>query len=208
MCGCVGDAGMALSPAFTFPRVRFTSQLLRGAPACSLGLANSSGWMKQDVFPQVSKYFIDNMSVSKDQPGVLILDNYNSHITIEAVELTKEHGLSLLTLPPRCSHKLQPLDVGVFATFKKFFPSFCDKWHLLHSGETLSLYCVAELLNKAFVKSSTMENITFSFRRTGIFPFDLDIFTANEFVPSAVTDQVESLYFRCNNQRIKSALYY
>lgn len=52
MCCCVSAAGMALPPAFVFPRVRFTNQMMRGAPAGSLGLANASGWMKQDIFPR------------------------------------------------------------------------------------------------------------------------------------------------------------
>ena len=115
---------MAMPPAFIFPGVRFTSQMLRGAPAGSLGLANSSGWMKQDIFPQVLKHFIDNMSVSKDQPGVLIMDNHNSHINIEAVELAKEHGLSLLTLPPHCSHKLQLWMWVYLGLSKNFTPHF------------------------------------------------------------------------------------
>ena len=174
MCCCVSATGMALLPAFIFPRVRFASHMLRGTPAGSLpihcqstaNLANPSGWMKQDIFPQVLKHFIDNMTVSKDQPGVLIMDNHNSHITLEGVELAKNHGLDLLTLPPHCSHKLQPLDVGVFGAFKKFYSSFCNEWHLSHPGETLSLYYVAGLSNKAFVKSCTLENITSSFRRS------------------------------------------
>ena len=146
--------------------------------------------MKQDIFPQILKHFIDNMSVLKDQPGLLIMDNHNSHITIEAVKLAKEHDLSLLTLPPHCSHKLQPLDVGVFRAFKRFYISFCDEWHLSHPGETLPLYYVAELSNKVFVKSCTLENITLSFRRSGIFPFNSNIFTEDEFLPSTVTNQV------------------
>ena len=202
MCCCVSATGMALPPAFIFPRVRFASHMLRGAPAGSLpihcqsiaNLANSSAWMKQDIFPQVLKHFIDNMTVSKDQPGVLIMDNHNSHITLEGVELAKNHGLDLLTLPPHCSHKLQPLDVSVFGAFKKFYSSFCNEWHLSHPGETLSLYYVAGLSNKAFVKSCTLENITSSFRRTGIFPFNSEIFTEGEFLPSTVTDQVQNVY--------------
>ena len=134
------------------------------------------------------------MTVSKDQPGMLIMDNYNSHITLEGVELAKNHGLDLLTLPPHCSHKLQPLDVGVFGAFKKFYSSFCNEWHLSHPGETLSLYYVAGLSNKAFVKSCTLENITSSFRSTGIFPFNSEIFTEDEFLPSTVTDQVQNVY--------------
>ena len=168
--------------------------MLRGAPAGSLGLANPSVWMKQDIFPQVLKHFIDNMTVSKDQLGVLIMDNHNSHITLEGVELAKNHGLDLLTVPPHCSHKLQPLDVGVFGAFKKFYSSFSNEWHLSHPRETLSLYYVAGLSNKAFVKSCILENITSSFRRTGIFPFNSEIFTEDEFLPSTVTDQVQNVY--------------
>ena len=125
---------------------------------------------------------------------MLILDNHNSHITIEAVELPKKQGLFLLTMPPHCSHKLQPLDVSVFGAFKTFYTSFCDEWHQSHPGEALLLYYVAELSNKAFSKSCTLENITYSFRRTGIFPFNSDIFTEDEFLPSIVTDQVQDIY--------------
>ena len=194
MCCCVSATGMALPPAFIFLRVRFASHMLRGAPAGSLGLANPSGWIKEDIFLQVLKHFVDNMTVSKDQPGVLIMVNHNSHITLEGVELAKNHGLDLLTLPPHCSHKLQPLDVGVFGAFKKFYSSFCCEWHLSHLGETLSSYYVAGLSNKAFIKSCTLENITSSFRRTEIFLFNLEIFTEDEFLPSRVTDQVQNVY--------------
>ena len=169
MCCCVSAAGMTLPPTFIFPRDRFASYILLGVPV-GLVLANLSRWIKQNIFPQVLKHFIDNMTVSEDQPGVLITDNHNSHITLEGVEQAKNHDLDLLTLPPHCSHKLQPLDVGVFGAFKKLYCSFCDKWHLLHPGETLSLYYVYELFDKTFVKSCTLENITLSLRRTGIFP--------------------------------------
>ena len=91
-------------------------------------------WLSQFIrldetrhFLQVFKHFIYNMSVSKDQPGVLIMDNHSSNITIETVELAEEHNLSLLRLPPHCSHKLQALDVGVFGAFNRFYTSFCDE---------------------------------------------------------------------------------
>ena len=40
MCCCINAAGTALPPAYIFLRVRFKSEMLRGAPAGSLGLAN------------------------------------------------------------------------------------------------------------------------------------------------------------------------
>ena len=48
--------------------------------------------------------------------------------------------------------------------------------------------------NKAFVKSCTLKNITSSFRRTGIFPFNSEIFTEDKFLSSTVTDQVQNVY--------------
>ena len=134
------------------------------------------------------------MTVSKDQLGVLIMDNHNSHITLEDVELAKNHGLDLLTLLPHHSHKLQPLDVSVFGAFKKFYNSFCDEWHPSHPGKTLSLYYFAELSNKAVVKSCTLENITSSFKRTEIFSFSSEIFKEDEFLSSTVIDQVQNVY--------------
>ena len=121
------------------------------------------------------------------------MDNHNSHITLEGVELAKNLGLDLLTLPPHCSHKLQPLDMGIFGGFKKFYSSFCDEWHLSHPGKTLFLYYVAGLSNKAFVKSCTLENITSSFGWIEIFLFNSDIFTEDKFLPSTVTDQVQNV---------------
>ena len=116
------------------------------------------------------------------------------NITLEGVELANNHGLDLLTLRLHCSHKLQPFVVGVFGAFKKFYSSFCDEWYLSHPGETLSLFFVAKLSNKAFFKFSTLENITSSFRRTGIFLFSSESFTEDKFLPSTVTDQVQNVY--------------
>ena len=68
--------------------------------------------------------------------------------------------------------KLQPLDVGVFGAFKRFYSLICNDWHLSNPGETITIYYVAELSGKAFAKSFTMENILSSFRRTGLFPLN------------------------------------
>ena len=140
MCCCINAAGTALPPAYIFPRVRFKSEMLRGAPAGSLGLANQSEWMRADIFSEVLLHFISYMSVSKDQPGVLIFDNLSSHITLETIELARDHGLSLVTLPPHYSHKLQPLDVGVFGAFKRFYSSICNDWHLSNPGKTITQF--------------------------------------------------------------------
>ena len=128
MCACINAIGNALPPAFIFPRVHFKEHMLSGAPNGSLGLSCSSGWMNSDLFPQVLRHFMHHMKISKESPGLLLLDNHHSHIGLEVINIAEANGLPILTFPPHCSHRLQPLDVCVFGSFKRFYSSFCDGW--------------------------------------------------------------------------------
>ena len=130
MCCCISAEGNSLPPAYIFPRVNFKDHMLIGAPADSLGLACKSGWMNNDQFSKVLLHFMKRMHISSHNQALLLLDNHTSHISIEAIDMAKENGLILLTLPPHCSHKLQPLDVSVYAAFKKYYKSVCDGWML------------------------------------------------------------------------------
>lgn len=188
MCCCISATGHALPPVYIFPRVHFQDRMLKGAPPGSLGLACHSGWMNSELFPQALAHFIEHMNISKSKPGVLLMDNHISHVSIEAIDIAKENGLSLLTFPPHCSHKLQPLDVCVYGPFKKYYGSFVDSWLSQHGGRPVTIYETAELSGQAFARAFTIENIVSSFRATGIYPFNPDIFTDDVFLPSIVTD--------------------
>ena len=60
MCCCINAIGNSL-----LPRANFKQHMLKGAPRESLGLANCSGWMNSDLFPQVLTHFIHFMGASK-----------------------------------------------------------------------------------------------------------------------------------------------
>ena len=188
MCACINAIGNALPPAFIFPRVYFKEHMLSGAPNGSLGLSCSSGWMNSDLFPQVLRHFIHHMKISKESPGLLLLDNHHSHIGLEVINIAEANGLHILTFPPHCSHRLQPLDVCVFGPFKRFYSSFCDGWMTSHAGQSIIIYSVAKMADMAFAKAFNPENITSSFKNTGIFPYNRNVFTEDEFLPAAVTD--------------------
>ena len=47
---------------------------------------------------------------------------------------------------------------------------------------------VAKMAGMAFAKAFNSENITSSFKNTGIFPYNRNVFTEDEFLPAAVTD--------------------
>lgn len=190
MCCCVNAIGNALPPVYVFPRVHFKDHMLNDGPAGSLGLANSTGWMVSDLFTVALKHFIRNMNVSTENPCVLLMDNHESHLSMETIELARNHGLVMLTFPPHCSHKMQPLDISVYGPFKKYYNNACNDWLLSHPGKCITIYEVAKLSTDAFLKAFTPSNITSGFKKAGIFPVNSEPFTDDDFLSCMPTDRL------------------
>jgi DDE superfamily endonuclease. len=55
------------------------------------------------------KHFIDYTTPTDDDPILLILDNHLQHCSFEAVTFCRQHYITLLSLPPHSTHKLQLL---------------------------------------------------------------------------------------------------
>lgn len=64
-----------------------------------------------------------------------------------------------------------------------------NNWLTSNPGKTVSIYEVAEFVNAAFSESFTISNICKSFEKTGIYPFNSNIFTDDDFLPSSITDR-------------------
>lgn len=190
-CCIVSAIGNALPPAMIFPRKNFKPYMTNGAPPGTLGLAQPTGWMTGDMFLEVLKHFIKMTSSTRENPTLIIMDNHESHLTPAVLNHAKENGVTLLTIPPHTSHKLQALDVSVFGPFQNYYNSAADSWMYRNPGQTLTIYHVAELVGQAFEKAMTPTNIKSGFRKTGIFPLDRDIFTDEDFFTSEVTNRQE-----------------
>lgn len=84
--------------------------------------------------------FIKFVKPTPSEPVLLLLDNHGSHIDIEVVDKAKENGVIMLSFPPHCSHRLQPLDVGVYGPFKHYCATAQDNWMRNNPGKTMSIY--------------------------------------------------------------------
>lgn len=188
-CCVINALGTALPPVMVFPRKNFKTHMINGAPLGTLGLATTSGWMCSEIFPQVLDHFIKFTLSSKENPTLLIMDNHQSHISLATVDNARENGVTILTLPPHCSHRLQPLDVAVFSSFKAYYNAAIDSWLLHHAGTPMTIYQIAECVGTAFDRSMTPSNIKSGFKKSGIFPLDKNVFNESDFMSSAVTDR-------------------
>ena len=189
MVGTISASGQYLPPYLIFPRKKFQPLMLTGAPANSAGGASPSGWVNQELFLEYLKHFKTYSHASPESPKLLIMDNHESHICSAVVQFAKESGITLLTIPPHCSHRLQPLDICVYFPFKCQYNKAMDNWMLSNPGKTVTIYEIASLVGQSLPVSFTPNNIMRGFEKTGIWPYNPDIFTENDFLTSAVTDR-------------------
>lgn len=180
--------------------------MLHSAPLGSKGAAHASGWMTGTNFLEYLKHLTDTLHCSSDNKVLLILDNHDSHTDVRVLQYCKQNGIVLITLPPHCSHKLQPLDVTCFGPFKNFYNRAMDEWMLNHPGVPVTLYNIAETVGTSFGITLTPKNIIKGFQITGICPLNSELFQDADYLSSFVTDREQSIAEDVNNALERSLL--
>ncbi|XP_066946059.1 uncharacterized protein [Macrobrachium rosenbergii] len=156
MVGIVCANGNAIPPCFIFLRVRFDeARMMHGAAPSCKGLIHPSGWMTSKNFLQVLQHFVINSRCSSDHKVLLIMDNHESHLSLEAINYAREHGLVILTLPPQTSNKLQPHDRAIFGPFKTYYNQGVNARMLENLGCPITIYDLAPIMDTAWDRAAT-----------------------------------------------------
>ncbi|KYN09256.1 hypothetical protein ALC57_18636 [Trachymyrmex cornetzi] len=186
-------AGMFVPPMFLFPRKKYRDYFVRHGPPDCISMGNASGWMTDVEFYGFMNHFIKHVKPSKDSPVLLLVDNHSSHLSIKTLDLAKENGVVMLSFPPHCSYKLQPLDVAVYGPFKKYLSSAQDAWLRSNPGKTMTIYDIPSIVRTSLPLALSFVNIIKGFEKSGIFPFNKDIFDESDYAPSYVTDRSDPM---------------
>lgn len=185
---CVSAVGHYIPPMLIFPRVRAKPELLQDAPPGTVAEYNPSGWMTEEIFLSWMQHFQRHTRCTKNDKVILLLDNHASHISLNVVHYAKEHGIEMVSFPPHCSHKLQPLDRTVYGPLKAAYRRSCDDWMAAHPGQAITIYQVAGCFAIAYMTAASIRNGVKGFECTGIWPFNSQLFSEDEFAPSLTTD--------------------
>ena len=118
---------------------------------------------------------------------LLIPDGCSSHISIELIELAKENDVHLLCLPSHTTHVLQPLDVGVFNSFKHHVGLALNMLLRSSEGCVPTSEDIPAILSEAWPKSVTPVNLMSGFRKSGIHPLNPSYIHNRVFSPSIAT---------------------
>jgi len=186
---CVSAVGVYCPPFLIFPRARFKEELLDRGPIGAVGAASKSGWVNEEIFLRWFQHFIQFFQPQhRTIPCLLIMDGHSSHVNYELVQKARDNNVSLLVLPSHCTHKLQPLDVAVFRSFKCHYDRVVEHWLREHPGRGIQESNVAELFAQAWNKSATVANAVSGFAKARINPYSEADSDDEDYLPADVTD--------------------
>ena len=186
---CMSASGSYVPPMVIFARKRMKEELKDGAPPGTAFYCNDSGWMKLDVFTVWFDHFLSFVKPSQEDPALLILDGHLSHTkNLSVIEKARSNFVTILCLPPHTTHKLQPLDVSFMYPLNHYHDQALEKW-LTHPGRVVTVFQISQIFNESYMQACTPLNAINGFKKTGIFPYDPDVFTDIDFAAAEVTEQ-------------------
>ena len=110
------------------------------------------GWINSDLFMKWFEFFLANIPPTR--PVLLIMDGHGTHMSIELIELARSNDVHLLCLPSHTTHILQPLDVGVFKSFKGSWSKACSKYLAANPGRVITSDKLASLICRCLASLS------------------------------------------------------
>lgn len=157
------------------------------APEGTVWTYQKSGWITDSIGEQwFDQVFLPNCG--PDRPQLLILDGHASHETLAIIERAIEEGITLLTLPPHCTHYLQPLDRSVFGPLKRAYNEACSTFMQDHPLHLVNKHTFPTLFKEAWLSAVNPSNVANGFRACGIMPLNRNAIPSIAYGPSKPTD--------------------
>jgi DDE superfamily endonuclease len=143
---------------------------------------NCVAWVKQVFIPFAVSHRID-----QSKPILLTMDGHSTH---ECHELQRafyeipEQDVEFIVLcfPSKTTHKLQPLDVLIFAAVQRAWQRSCDE--AIKSGTVINRSSVIPIYISSTHDVITKQLVAKAFKMASLFPVDCMIFKDSDFASS------------------------
>lgn len=188
---CGSSAGTRLPPYYIFPGKRWNEDLMKDTSPGSAGCMTESGWSNSEVFLDYMETHFKRYVPLNEGIKLVLFDGHKSHINLTLAEWGKKNNVVFFVLPPHTSHITQPLDVGCFGPLKSAYNRDCQSFLRQHPGQQISRYDVGAISSRAYNKAITADNLTASFRKTGIFPLNKESVQDLKLAPSVIYNDKE-----------------
>ena len=106
---------------------------------------------------------------------LLLVDGHSSHVNLAFLDYAMSNRIVVLVLPPHSTHRLQPLDLGLFGPLSQAYNLQMQQFMLRYQGfVSLSKRDFYGLFQEAWLASFTHANIESAWEASGIYPFNPD----------------------------------
>lgn len=193
---CGSAAGEILPPFVVYKGTQMWDVWTGGGPKNTRYFSTKSGWFDGPAFNEWFESLCLPRLKKSEGKTVVIADNLSSHLNMSIFEKCRENNISFVCLPPNSTHLTQPLDVAFFRPMKVAWRHILRNWKDTPSGMragVLPKHVFPSLLKKLLedLEPNMKKNLESGFRKTGIFPCDiqplLDRIGQKAVEPSAVS---------------------
>jgi DDE superfamily endonuclease len=136
--------------------------------------SSEKGWSNDQLGLQWLEHVFDRLTKGTVRDRrLLLLDGHNSHVNLRFINYADANRILLAILPPHSTHRLQPLDVGLFSPLSTYYSQQID--NLLMESQGLVRLTKRDfwpLFRNAWKQAFTTPNVRSAWRTTGIYPLD------------------------------------
>ena len=125
LVACVNAIGRALSPTLIYKGASHDLQTTwlddfdHSQDEANFA-ASEKGWTNEELgLSWLERVF--NKETKTRGWRLLIVDGHSSHVNMRFIDYCDQHRIILVILPPHSTHRLQPLDVGIFSPLSKAY---------------------------------------------------------------------------------------
>ena len=135
--------------------------------------SSKHGWSDDTLGLEWLKLF-DRETRKKITPRdyrLIILDGHNSHVNMPFIEYAHANRILLAVFPPHSTHRLQPLDVGLFSPLANYYSQAINR--LLHESQgfcSLTKRDFWSMFSEAWERAFHAINVRSAFEATGLHP--------------------------------------
>jgi DDE superfamily endonuclease len=137
--------------------------------------ASTNGWSCDALGLQWLEKIFDKHTKEKAGRGrrLLIVDGHSSHVNMRFLEIADRLRILVLILPAHTTHRLQPLDVGIFSALSTAYTKELNTLQHKSLGlVSLTKRLFYSLFREAFKYAFTIERIQHAFKKPGIWPYN------------------------------------
>lgn len=130
----------------------------------------AKAWMNRATFHAWLKMFVACVKPTADRWALVIVDNHDSRFNSAMLADAIDNHVAILTLPPNCTHILQPCDVGIYGTYKSLAHKAVDAFTCDpdHPEQRINRSNLVAVLTPAWEAAVSPQRVIKAWEQTGI----------------------------------------